>query len=151
MLFKQFIRSLKTQYLLFWLLPILLVAGYESNLMPVGVYADDPAMQYALETAAILITLICVPLALKLFNLVLRKKIDRMELNEALRKYTLWSGLRLGILGVALLVNIVIYYSTLSNVGSFCALIVLTASLFCLPGGKRLREELNVVESPNKE
>ena len=143
-MFKKRLRYLSAQYYLFWLLPILLVMAYEFDILPVGLYADDPRMMYVLETAGILTAIVCVPLSLKLFNIVLKKKIDEVHLEEAISKYILWSGVRLGVLEIAVLLNIFVYYLTLSNVGAFCGLIALTASVFCLPSEKRMREELNV-------
>lgn len=145
-MFKQFAKRLNIQYYVFLLLPVILVIVYEADHLPVGIYADDPRMQYIWETVGILTAIVCVPLALKLFNIVLRKKIDEVNLSEALKKYIFWSGLRLSILEVAVILNIFVYYSTLSNVGAFCGLITLTASFFCLPSEKRLREELNVTD-----
>lgn len=145
MLFKQIARKLNIQYYLFWLLPILLFVGYETEILPmIGEYADDARMQYILETVGILTAIVCVPLSLKLFSIVLKKKIDPSNLADALRQYVKWSAIRLGILEVAALLNIFVYYLTMSNVGAFCGLIALTASIFCLPGEKRLREELNI-------
>jgi len=143
-MFKQIARNLKIQYYLFWLLPVLLMVGYETDLLPVGLYADDPRMMYIWETIGILTAIVCVPLSLKLFNIVLRKKIDEVHLAEALSKYIFWSGVRLALLEIAVLLNVFVYYLTLSNVGAFCALIALTASVFCFPGEKRMREELNI-------
>lgn len=143
-MFKTRLRYLSAQYYLFWLLPILLVMAYEFDFLPVGLYADDPRMMYVLETAGILTAIVCVPLSLKLFNIVLKKKIDEVHLEEALSKYIFWSGVRLGVLEIAVLLNVFVYYLTLSNVGAFCGLIALTASVFCLPSEKRMREELNV-------
>lgn len=145
-MFKQIAKTLKLQYTFFWLLPILLVLAYEMDWLPVGLYADDPRMQYVWETTGILTAIVCVPLSLKLFSIILKKKIDQVELTSALHKYVWWSGIRLGILEVAVLLNIIVYYFTLSNVGGFCGLIALTASLFCYPGEKRLREELNITD-----
>lgn len=143
-MFKTIVQKLKMQYYLFWILPVLFVVAYETDFLPVGLYADDPRMMYIWETVGILTAIVCVPLALKLFSIVLKKKIDEVHLTEALSRYILWSGVRLAILEVAVLLNIFVYYLTLSNVGAFCGLIAVTASVFCLPGEKRMREELNI-------
>jgi hypothetical protein len=132
------------QYGLFWLLPVLLTIAYETDFLPVGLYADDPQMMYVWETAGILTVIVCVPLSLKLFSVVLKKNIDEAHLTEALSNYLFWSGVRLGILEIAVLLNVFVYYLTLDNVGAFCGIIALTASVFCLPSEKRMREELNV-------
>lgn len=143
-MFKQIAQKLKIQYGLFWLLPALLVAGCETDLLPVGWHAGDARMLYIWETIGILTAFVCVPLALKLFSVVLKKKINEVHLTEALSGYVFWSGIRLGILELAVLFNLIVYYLTLSNVGAFCALIALTASVFCLPGEKRMRQELHI-------
>lgn len=41
---------------------------------------------------------------------------------------------------------LICYYLTLSTTGNLCMLIGLTASLFCLPGEKRLRNELHITK-----
>lgn len=53
---------------------------------------------------------------------------------------------RLGVLEVAIVVNLLCYYLTLSSTGNLCMLIGLTASLFCLPSEKRLRNELHIAK-----
>ncbi|MDL2212677.1 hypothetical protein LJC72_05985 [Bacteroides sp. OttesenSCG-928-D19] len=138
------IRNLKIQYFALWLLPLLLIVLFETNILSEGVYADNPELQYLWETIGILVVIACVPLSLKLFSFVLKKQIDDLSFLKALSSYELWSGIRLLILGFAVLLNVLIYYFTLNNIGGFCALIGLTASLFCYPSEKRLREELHI-------
>ena len=79
-----------------------------------------------------------------LFSLVLKKKIDLLTIPLALKRYVQWSMVRLGLLEVAIVLNVLCYYLTLSNTGNLCMLIGLTASLFCLPSEKRLRNELHI-------
>lgn len=138
------IKNLRLQYLLFWLVPLLLIAGYEAQFLQEGMFADDPQMQYMWETIGILLVIACVPASLKLFSFVLKKKIDAASFPVALKKYETWSAIRLGILELAVLLNIVVYYFTLNNIGGFCALIGLAASLFCFPSENRLRQELYI-------
>ena len=76
--------------------------------------------------------------------LVLKKKIDLLTIPLALKRYVQWSMVRLGLLEVAIVLNVLCYYLTLSNTGNLCMLIGLTASLFCLPSEKRLRNELHI-------
>ena len=53
-------------------------------------------------------------------------------------------GVRLALLAMPVLAGFLTYYMMLSNKGVLCALIALTASLFCLPGENRLRKELHI-------
>ena len=110
----------------------------------VGMYAGDVRVTYMAETVTILLAASCVPIALKLFSWVLIRKIDVVTLPEALRLYALWSGVRLALLAIPVLAGFFTYYIMLSSTGALCALIGLTASLFCLPGEGRLRKELHI-------
>lgn len=81
---------------------------------------------------------------LEAFSWMLTKKIDVVAITDALRLYALWSGVRLALLAMPVLAGFLTYYMMLSNKGVLCALIALTASLFCLPGENRLRKELHI-------
>lgn len=138
------VRNLNVSYLLFWAIPIVVVVFGELGLFPLGMLADDVQIRYYIETLAILFTASCVPLALKLFSLILKNRIDRMSITVALKQYVQWSHIRLGMLEAVVLIGLAVYYLTLSNTGGLCALIGLTASFFCMPGEKRLRNELRI-------
>lgn len=109
-----------------------------------GAYADDVRTTYYAETLSILLAAACVPLSLKLFAWVLYRRIDRAGIARALQLYVFWSGIRLVLLALPLMAGFLTYYGMLSTTGLLCALIALTASLFCLPGEERLRRELHI-------
>ena len=132
---KKTAARVRTTFAYFWMLPILLVLLGETGGEWVGMYAGDVRATYMAET---------VPIALKLFSWVLIRKIDVVTLPEALRLYALWSGVRLALLAIPVLAGFFTYYIMLSSTGALCALIGLTASLFCLPGEGRLRKELHI-------
>ena len=139
---KRAVRNLNISYVFFWVLPAFLLGAGEFDLLPVGALVDNVQATYYFETIGILLTALCVPLALKLFSL--EKKIDHMTIPLALKRYVQWSMVRLGLLEAAIILNVLCYYLTLSNTGNLCMLIGLTASLFCLPSEKRLRNELHI-------
>lgn len=143
---KRVLKSLKIQYISFWVIPLLLVALGEAGALPVGIKADSVRAVYVFEAAGILLTAVLVPLSLKLFSRVLTKKLERMSFLVALGKYMIWSAVRLALLEFVVVFNLAGYYFTLSTSGALCALIGLTASLFCLPGDKRLRAELHITK-----
>lgn len=138
------VRNLKNGYILFWLCPIVILLAGEMEWFPVGLWADDTQVVYLLETLSILLTAICIPLALKLFSLVLTKKIDKLGIVLALKRYQQWSYVRLGLLEINVLFSLFGYYFALSNTGNLCMLISLTASFFCFPSEKKLRAELHI-------
>lgn len=142
---KQSVKKLRFEYILFWIVPVLLIAAFEIDLFPVGVYADNQGIRYGWETASILLTVLVVPVSLKYFNVILKKKIDHLSIPDALNQYVTWSSIRLLAFAITALFNLVVYYLTLGNIGSLCALIAFTASVFCIPGEKRLRDDLNII------
>lgn len=138
------VRNLKSSYILFWLCPIIILIAGEMEWFPVGLWADDVQIVYCLEALSILITAIFIPLSLKLFSLVLTKKIDKLGIILALKRYQQWSFVRLGVLELNVIFSLFVYYSTLSSTGNLCMLISLTASFFCFPSEKKLRAELRI-------
>lgn len=135
----------------FWLLPILLVGMGECGESWIGVYADDASAVYWAETLTILLTAVCVPASLKLFSWVLGRQISKVSIVRALHLYTVWSGLRLLLLAMPLVSGLLTYYLMWSGKGILCAMIALTASLFCLPGEQRLRHELCIEQGGEEE
>mgnify|MGYP003374269686 CR=1 FL=1 len=141
---KQTARCVRLNYLLFWALPLLCLLAGELGGGWVGLYAADVKAVYLAETLIILLAALCVPASLKLFAWMLDRQIDRATLPHALTLYVRWSVVRLLLLSLPVVGGLLIYYAMLSSKGLLCALIALTASLFCLPGEGRLRSELHI-------
>lgn len=130
---KHIAKSQRIVYVIFWAVAILLVVGGETELLPVGLFADDVRTSYYFETIGILLTAINIPFSMKLFSLVLTRKIDNLTFPVALSRYAVWSHIRLGLLAIVVVYNLLCYYMTLNSTGALCALCALTASFFCLP------------------
>lgn len=143
-LIKKAVRFLRAFYIGFWLLPVLIVVAGETFDSWVGEYAGDVRATYFAETLCILLAAVCVPMSLKLFAWVLRRKIDTAGMGRALQLYVFWSGLRMVLLALPVLAGFFTYYGMLSTTGLLCGLIALTASLFCLPGEECMRRELHI-------
>lgn len=141
---KKLSRVLQAEYWSFLALAALMAAAYEAGWLQEGAYAGDARLQYIWNTVGILVTLAAVPLALKLFSVVMAKRINPAPLQEALRLYRRWNGVRLALLAASTFFNLYVYYATLDNIGGLCALISITASFFCIPNEKRIKDELNI-------
>ena len=141
---KKAVRFVRMSYLVFWRVPVVFVLVGETTALWEAAYADDVRTTYYAETLSILLAAACVPLSLKLFAWVLYRRIDRAGIARALQLYVFWSGIRLVLLALPLMAGFLTYYGMLSTTGLLCALIALTASLFCLPGEERLRRELHI-------
>jgi hypothetical protein len=137
---------LQIEYVAVWVLPLLLVALYETGVMTEGAYAGDVRMDYVLQTVGILLAVGLIPLSLRLFSLSLVKNVKQRSLPEALKSYRRWR-----MLVVPVLVNLSFYYLTLNNTGVLCAMMALIASLFCVPTRKRMLDELDLVKEENEE
>ena len=144
---KKLVRILQIQYWLFISLAIAYCAVYEIGWIEEGIYAGDVRLQYIWETIAILTTVILVPLSLKLFNIIMTKKVVKSSLQVAMRLYKRWNEIRLLMLAIVTFLNIYVYYTTLDSIGGLCALIGVTAPIFCLPSEKKLKEELNITNT----
>lgn len=147
---KQLLQFLQMEYLLVWILPLLLVILYETGFMTEGVYAGDVRMDYILQTVGILLAVGLIPLSLRLFSLSLVNNVKQRSLPEALKSYRRWSEIRIGMLLAPVLVNLSFYYLTMNNTGVLCAMMALIASLFCIPTRKRMLDELDLVKGESE-
>ena len=147
---RQLLQCLRIEYVLIWVLPLLLAALYETGVMTEGMYAGDVRMDYILQSVGILLAVGLIPLSLRLFSLSLVKNVKQLSLPEALKSYRRWSEIRIGMLLVPVLVNLSFYYLTLNNTGVLCAMMALIASLFCIPTRKRMLDELDLVKGESE-
>ncbi len=150
------LRCLKVEYTIFWALVLLTVALYEFDVLPQGVLVEEEQAAYILEVLGVLLAICLIPFSLRLFSLSLVRCVKQNVLQKALVSYRRWSEIRLALLLVPALVNLAVYYWTLETTGLLCAAMVMVASLFCVPGMKRLKGELNLdveetVETDEKE
>ena len=141
---KQLLKRLKIEFVAVWCLVLLLVVCYEVGLFTEGIFVGDVRMDYILTTIGILLTIVMIPLSLRIFNLNLVKRISKLSTFEALKSYRRWSEVRLSLLLVAALLNMSIYYLTLNTTGLFCSLMALLATFFCIPTKERLLKELDL-------
>lgn len=165
-------RRCVLMYTLLWLSAAAWVMAGELGDDWTGLLSDNERAVYMGEALSILLTALCIPTSLKLFARAIRRFTDNADAGivlradiaadaegteavshaaighvvnaSVLRRYILWSGLRIALLALPLWVSLGVYYLTLSNTGALCAVITLIASLFCIPGERQLRKELKV-------
>lgn len=148
---NKLVRTLKVQFALFFILPLFLFVLGEFSTYDLGVYVNDAGKTaYYLQTFTVLFTMISVPLALKAFHWILTNKVDKTNEMKAIRSYKALSAIRLIILQLATLSGLIVYYTTQNNIGGFCALIAITATLFCVPSKNKAQQELAVATESNE-
>ncbi|MGP1477850.1 MAG: hypothetical protein ACTTJK_10400, partial [Phocaeicola sp.] len=54
-LIEKTLKSLKIEFLTVWILTILLIILNETDILPVGIIADNPRMDFILQTIGILL------------------------------------------------------------------------------------------------
>jgi hypothetical protein len=148
---KQILKIGYAQFFFFMLIPVLLAVAYETNVLPVGIYAHDVKMRYLIESVGIFVTMVCVPLVFILFRFMQKRKIENNILPVALNRYVYLCAGRLVLLEMVVILNVVASYMTLNHSSGYCALIALIASSFCLPGKKRLYADLKLQQADSNE
>ena len=130
-----------------WLMLVVAVVLGELDVIPNGVVPPHSTEEFKLNTAVIVLTIIGVPVAIRLFTLNTTKGLRRMNNEEALKSYHVWSAVRLGILALAAASGIVVYYLAMSISGVFCALVALCATVYCWPSKEKISSYLEGVNN----
>lgn len=149
---EQIKRILKQQtggFICIWAFPAIYAILFETGVLEEGIYAGDAQMEYIFQSVCILLTICLIPLALRLFNMNLVKRIKELPLQEALKSYRIWSDVRLSLLFAPAMLSLTFYYLSLNTTGLFCACMALIASLFCVPSENRIINELDLPENLN--
>ena len=149
---EQIKRILKWQivaFILVWALPLVYTLLHEAGVLSQGALAGDAQMEYIFQTIGILMTIVLIPFALRIFNLNLVKRIQELPLQQALKSYQTWSMLRLALLFVPAIMALSFYYLTMNTTNLFCACMALIATLFCVPSENRIKNELDLPENLN--
>jgi len=111
------------------------LAGILSVLIIPQIYKDTQIGEI-LRTVAILILLICIPLALKLYY----KKLKENSTENDMRK---WFTVRLILIAITFLFNIVVYALTRDISSVFCSLIAFMALFLCKPNKAEITQLLS--------
>lgn len=139
---KELLKRLKLEMLAFWLISLLVFLAGEYGFLPFGLLASDKQLVFTLDTASICVTLLLIPLALKLFQLNTTRSLLRMNMDDLLVSYHRWSIVRLSILLVCMLFDLVVYYLVVDSTGLLCSLIVLLTTLICWPTEEKIKKHL---------
>lgn len=120
---------------------ILLVLLFESNVFPTGLYADNKAADFLFTTIMEILTICCIPLALRLIKDKTMKKYDVPRRMQIYRRKAM---LRLLLLGCSLLVNTFLYYLFMNVAFGYMAIILFLCLLFIIPTKGRQQREARI-------
>ena len=142
----RLIRLLKIEFAVTWVVIICLIAGYENGILEEGTLIGDSRAVYIAQLTGVLLAICLIPMSLRIFNLSLTKYIRNLDIDRALKSYRRWSEVRIILLLVVAVFNISLYYWTMDTTGLLCAAMAVLASMFCVPGKKRLLSELDLLK-----
>lgn len=125
---------------------ILLVLLFESNVFPTGLYADNKAADFLFTTIVEILTICCIPLALRLIKDKTMKKYDVPRRMQIYRRKAM---LRLLLLGCPLLVNTFLYYLFMNVAFGYMAIILFLCLLFIIPTKERQQREARIDDVKN--
>ena len=97
-----------------------------------------------LQTIAILMLLVCVPVALKLYFTKVKALQNIENKEEKLRNYFSWNIVRLAFIEGSLFFSLIVYFITQNDSMLFCAGIAMMTLFLCKPNLNRIKEELNI-------
>lgn len=117
---------------------LLLVALYETEILVPTDKAVDATLEFGILTMMELVTILVIPMALKLFSLkaVRRKLVARK--GDALLP---WGTTRINMLCLPMLVNTFMYYQTMSAAFGYMAIILFLCLFFIYPSIGRCEDE----------
>ena len=120
---------------------ILLVLLFENNVFSTGLYADNKPADFLFTTILEVLTICCIPLALRLIKDKTMKKYDVPRRMQIYRRKAM---LRLLLLGCPLLVNTFLYYLFMNVAFGYMAIILFLCLLFIIPTKEGQQREARI-------
>ena len=119
---------------------LLLVGLYETEILTPTDMASDATLMFVILTMMELVTIVAIPVALKMFSLkaVRRKLVTRK--GDALLP---WGTARLNMLCLPMLINTFMYYQTMSPAFGYMAIILFLCLFFVYPSIGRCEAEVS--------
>lgn len=143
--YKKISRTIRLVYAMLMALVVAVAVVAEYNVLPIeGSLVDtfDSKTMYLIEVGMLFLVGLCMLLALKSFERVLKNKMSTMVKEGKPKAYVGIYCVRLSLLAIPMLLGTYYYYGLLENWGLYYALASVVASLFCLPSAEGVEAEL---------
>lgn len=137
---NQVQRILLTNFLLMLGIALLMVALYETEILTPSDMASSQTMVFGILVVMELLTIVVIPLALKLFSFKFIRRRLLAKKGDALLS---WGTARLNMLCLPMIVNTFMYYQTMSPAFGYMGIILLLCLFFVYPSKERCYEETN--------
>ena len=127
-----------TNFLFMVVVALLLVGLYETEILTPTNLAGDETLMFVLTVIMELLTIVVIPVALKLFSLkVIRRKLVSQKGDALL----FWGTARINMLCLPMLVNIFLYYQSMAPAFGYMAIILFLCLFFIYPSMGRCTDE----------
>ena len=105
---------------------VVIAALYELDILPSGMFTGRPQDEFLSTISMELITIVFIPVALRLFK---TKDVEKRLEEGNIKAFRKWGLLRILMITVPLVLNTLLYYSFMNTTFGYMALIL----LICLP------------------
>ena len=105
---------------------VVIAALYELDILPSGILAGRPQHEFLSTISMELITIVFIPVALRLFK---TKDVEKRLEEGDIKAFRKWGLVRILMITVPLVLNTLLYYSFMNTTFGYMALIL----LICLP------------------
>lgn len=140
---EDILKRLRLEFIFMWLLAILLATAYETGLLTEGSCTGNATVSYLIETAAILLTLVVIPVTLKISGKFMHGRMTGKERSLKTRTLLRWHEIQIFLLTIVIITDISVYYATMESLGILCAAVGLVASFLCVPTRTKLENYLS--------
>ena len=131
---KKTVNILRTLFIASVGIAVVVAALYELDILPSGVLADRPQDEFLCTIAMELVTIVFIPIALRLFK---TKDVDRRLDEGDIKTFKTWSIVRILMITVPLLMNTLLYYIFMNTTFGYMALILLVCLPFIYPATRK--------------
>lgn len=113
---------------------VVLAALYELDILPSGMLAGRPQDEFLSTISMELITIVFIPVALRLFK---TKDVEKRLEEGNIKAFRKWGLLRILMITVPLVLNTLLYYSFMNTTFGYMALILLICLPFIYPASRK--------------
>ena len=113
---------------------VVFAALYELDILPSGILAGRPQDEFLSTISMELITIVFIPVALRLFK---TKDVEKRLEEGNIKAFRKWGLVRILMITVPLVLNTLLYYSFMNTTFGYMALILLICLPFIYPASRK--------------
>ena len=113
---------------------VVIAALYELDILPSGILAGRPQDEFLSTISMELITIVFIPVALRLFK---TKDVEKRLEEGNIKAFRKWGLVRILMITVPIVLNTLLYYSFMNTTFGYMALILLICLPFIYPASRK--------------